>query len=505
MDGVNLEESQQKESQDWISSVRSVTDGAALHFGSKMVKNGVNFLLSLLLTNLLGANLYGFYTLSRQIISELHTFTNLGTEVAITRLLSGNSDDPAYRDKIFFMSYTTSAVASTVGAVILFFTAPVINTYTLEDPLFIQSLRFFAVAIPFISLTKLGTNSFRGLEMPVHQNLLKIGVQLLRLAVIGGAVIGGYALLGAAIGFALANALAFGLVTIVLLIRTDLRPSWNVSRDEIKDFYNYSLPLSGSKAGSLLYNRVDVFMVGIFLTSADVGIYSISMLLGGVILLPLSGFNQFFPPVASRLYSEGDIETLQSVFTTVTRWAITATLFMALVMILYRTEVLLMFGEDFTAGTLVLALFVVGKSIVAFSGPSNDLLTMTDHQYAVMINHWSFGILNVALNYFLIMELGLIGAAVATAAVLALLNIVRVIEVWYFEGMLPYSRRLWKPITAALVTMCVMYGASLALSGLTLLVVGSVTGGIVYLSVLYLLGIEQRDKQMVEDYYSGLR
>ena len=164
----------------------------------------------------------------------------------------------------------------------------------------------------------------------------------------------------------------------------------------------------------------------------------------------------------------------------------------------------MLFGEEFTAGALVLTLFVIGKSVVAFSGPSNDLLMMTDHQYAVMINHWAFGVVNVVLNYFLIIELGFIGAAISTAAVLAVLNIVRVLEVWYFEGLIPYSRRLWKPIIAALVALAVMYGTSLVLSGLLLLIAGSSAGGVVYLCVLYLLGIEQRDKQMLNDYYSLL-
>ncbi|MFC7194656.1 polysaccharide biosynthesis C-terminal domain-containing protein [Halosimplex aquaticum] len=347
-------------------------------------------------------------------------------------------------------------------------------------------------------------NSFRGLEMPVHQNALRIVVRLSRLGIISAAVLGGYMLMGAVVGFALASAFAFVLVTIVVVRRTDLRPTADISGGELKEFYNYSLPLSGSKAGSLLYNQVDVFMVGIFLSSAEVGIYSISMLLAGVILLPLSGFNQLFPPVASRLYSEGDMEMLQSVFTTVTRWTITATLFIGSVLVIYRREALVLFGEEFTAGTMVLTLFVVGKAVVAFSGPSNDLLMMTDHQYVVMLNHWTFGVLNVALNYVLIMEYGFIGAAIATAGINAVLNVLRVLEVWYFEGMIPYSVRLWKPLTAAVGAVAVMYGATFVLSGVVLLAVGSLLGGLVYVGALLLFGIEARDKRMLNDYYSLL-
>jgi len=502
MAGHDVEGTAQEQSDSWVSSIRSVTDGAVLHFGSNIVKNGVAFLLSLVLTNVLGANLYGFYTFARRIVNEAQKFTNLGSDIAITRLLSANIDDRAARNRAFTMAYGTSAVVSALGAGLLFVAAPVVSSYTLEDPTFTRALQVFAIAVPFISLAKLGINSFRGLEMPGHQNALRIGVRLSRLVIISAAVLGGYALMGAVAGFALASVLAFVFVTVVVLARTDLRPTASVFRDDLKEFYNYSLPLSGSKAGSLLYNQIDVFMVGIFLSSTEVGIYSISMLLAGVILLPLSGFNQLFPPVASRLYSEGDIAMLESVFTTVTRWTITATLFVGSVLVLYRREALSLFGDEFVAGTVVLVLFVLGKAVVALSGPSNDLLMMTDHQYMVMVNHWSFGVLNVVLNYVFIVEFGFVGAAIATAGINAVLNIVRVLEVWYFEDMLPYSTRLWKPATAAVGSVAVMYGASFVLSGIVLLTVGSAVGGLVYVGVLLALGIEERDKQMLNDYYS---
>jgi hypothetical protein len=38
----------------------------------------------------------------------------------------------------------------------------------------------------------------------------------------------------------------------------------------------------------------------------------------------------------------------------------------------------------------------------ALAGPSNDILTMTDHQYVVLINHWGVGLFNVMLNFLFI-------------------------------------------------------------------------------------------------------
>jgi O-antigen/teichoic acid export membrane protein len=501
MANVDANGSRPAGSEGWLASIRSVTDGAVLHFAGNLVTNGVTFVLTLLLTNALGGTLYGVYTLGRRIVREIQKFTSLGTDIAITRLLSGNLEDGAYQNRVFFLSYATTTATSLLVGALIFVHAPTISAYTLDSDVFTAALRVFVVSIPFVSLTRLGANSFRGLEMPVHQNVVKVIIPVVRLAVIGAAVLLGYSVIGASTAYVLASVTAFLLVTAVVLARTDLWPSWRgVSRGELAEFYNYSLPLSGSKAGSLLYNQVDVFMVGIFLTATDVGIYSISMLLAGIILMPLSGFNQLFPPVASRLYAADDEEMLQSVFATVTRWTITATLFIALVLVLYRQEILSLFGPSFTDGTAVLALFVFGQAVVALAGPSNDVLTMTDNQYVVMVNHWTFGVLNVALNYVCITAFGLVGAAVATAAVLATLNAVRVAEVWYLEGLFPYTRRLWKPAVAAVGALGVLYAATFFLSGAALVVVGGLAGAAVYAAVLLLLGIEPRDRRLLANY-----
>ena len=88
------------------------------------------------------------------------------------------------------------------------------------------------------------------------------------------------------------------------------------------------------------------------------------------------------------------------------------------------------FGQGFAAGSEVLSLFVVGELVISVVGPSSYVLTMTNHQYLRMINEWGSGILNVVFNYIFITQFGLIGAALATAGILAFVNIVRVIEVW---------------------------------------------------------------------------
>jgi O-antigen/teichoic acid export membrane protein len=168
--------------------------------------------------------------------------------------------------------------------------------------------------------------------------------------------------------------------------------------------------------------------------------------------------------------------------------------------IVLGSEVLTVFGSGFSTGELVLAFFLLGQLLNAAVGPSGYLLLMTDHQYLVSLNQTTFGVLNLLLNYFFIIEFGMVGAAAATAAILGTLNIVRLFEVWHYERMVPYSRHFVKPLVAIVMAGGVVVGCRQFFSGLVLVVGGGALGGVVYLGVLVVMGIEPNDIEFAREY-----
>jgi O-antigen/teichoic acid export membrane protein len=168
----------------------------------------------------------------------------------------------------------------------------------------------------------------------------------------------------------------------------------------------------------------------------------------------------------------------------------------------YAEEILSLFGEGFTDGVLVLILFTIAQLTNSAVGPSGFLLMMTDHQYLTMTNQVVSGTLNAVLNYVFILEYGFIGAAVATASVLAGINMIRVIQLWYLEGVHPYNRKYIKPIAAGVVSVSAMYLVSTVLGGYPLLLIGGLTGATSFGVTLYIIGFEQEEvdilKRMIE-------
>jgi O-antigen/teichoic acid export membrane protein len=160
--------------------------------------------------------------------------------------------------------------------------------------------------------------------------------------------------------------------------------------------------------------------------------------------------------------------------------------------------VLSIFGEGFTEGAIVLVLFAFAQFTNSAVGPSGYLLMMSDHQYLTLANQLGSGVLNALLNYILILQFGFIGAAVATAMTLTSINLIRVSQVWYIEGIQPYNRSFYKPIFAGLASAVALFITSLTFDGYILLLVGGVAGAFCFVSILYLAGIEEEEIKILK-------
>lgn len=481
-----------------LRSLSSISQGAGLFLAGNGVNKVFSFVLSVILTRLLGTRLYGFYSYTRVVFSLFQVFTQLGSDKSVLRYLPEYEDEPHKQYAVLTIACGTSLIVSAIVAASIYHFAPLISGYTLSDPLFTDVLRVAAVVIVFNTLADIVLSVFKSIErMDYNVAVSSVVEPGTRLVFVGGAVLLGYSLIGAVAGLVMSGALTTLVAIVLLHERTHLISVEVPKRETITEYYNYSVPLTFNRLGSFLYNRVDILMVGYFLSGSAVGVYNVAVLVSSLLSLPLTAFNQLFPPIASRLYHKGEFGELESMYGTVTRWTFTITLFPGIAAFLYAEELLRVFGEGFAEGQLVLMLFVVAQLAGSVVGSSGFLLMMTDHQYLTLFNQVSSGILNAILNYVFITQYGFIGAAMATATVLSAINVLRVIEVWYFEGMLPYDRTYLKPVLAGIAAGAVMLSLSTMLSGYVLLVSGGLCGGVAFALSLYVLGIEEEEAALL--------
>jgi O-antigen/teichoic acid export membrane protein len=68
---------------------------------------------------------------------------------------------------------------------------------------------------------------------------------------------------------------------------------------------------------------------------------------------------------------------------------------------------------------------------------------MTGYHKTELINLVGMSMCNIALNLWLIPQFGMIGAAIATSTSIAMVNVLKVLEVHYIIGVWPFSLEWW--------------------------------------------------------------
>ncbi|MFB6146956.1 MAG: flippase [Halobacteriaceae archaeon] len=480
-----------------LRDLESVTHGALITVAGLLLQKALLFGANLLLTRGLGVSAYGVYAFGQRLVMMIRGVASLGVGAALVRFIPAAADDPGRRNRVLGLATVTTLLASTAAAILIAVFAPAINRITLGEPAFPAVLRLFAVALPLYALLGVTASSFRGLERPAEQALIaRVGRPGARVVGVGVPLLFGAAVAGVVVGQVVATAIAMGAAALLLLRRTDLRPS--VPRtEEVREYFRYALPVAASTVGRLLRSRVDVLLVGFLLTAGAAGVYNVALFLTGFITLPLLAFNQLLPPVASRLYADDRVDQVDEVYSTVTRLVFTGALYVAAVEVTYRGELLGLFGAEFQRGGPVMVAFALGQLVHAGVGATGWLLLMTDNQYLEAANNWILGVLNVTLSYLLVLRFGLIGAAVGTAGSLAVMNVARVTQLRYVEGLFAFDRTFLKPVAAGLALVGTLLVADAALEGPRLLVAGSLAGAVVYLAALYALGVEPADRALL--------
>ena len=489
------------------AALRSVARGAGAQVLSLGVVRVLGFVTTFLLTHSLGANLYGIYSFGKTLSAIAAKITNLGTDQSIVRFIPHYEDDRTAQNRAIGLATLTSFIGSLVVGTILYFAAPLITRYTLQQPLLVPVLRLFAFTLTFTTLVGCISNVFRALELPGYQVISgNVARQVFRLLAVGTVVAIGATLVGILVAAIVAWVLAFLFAVWLFVTRTDFSPSLEGSRPSLFRFYNYSVPLTMSDVGSLIQNQIDTLMVGVFLAGRAVGIYNLSTVLSQVLQIPSIAINTIYPSIASRMYSNEEREDLERLYKQVTRWGFTIAVLPAVGLLVYSREVLSIFGSGFGGGAGVLSLFIVAQVASTLSGPAGYTLIMTDHQYFTMVDRWGAGITNAVLNYFFITQFGLVGAAAATAIVMTVVSFVRMVALWYLEGLFPISLTFLKPVTAGLACGVVLVGWGMVspLTGFGLLVVGAIAGTVAFALVLLALGIEPEDREFLSDVASRM-
>jgi O-antigen/teichoic acid export membrane protein len=268
----------------------------------------------------------------------------------------------------------------------------------------------------------------------------------------------------------------------------------------VPGLFRYSLPMSLNRVILYTNNQTEVIVLGLLAPTATLGIFGVAKRVSMVIGALLTSITVLFNPMVADLHHRGRTGELDRLFKTSTRWLFTLGWPVCLAEVLFAPEILRVFGRSFASGAPALVILAIGQLVNVGTGTVSNLLAMAGRAKLTLANSVVFLGLSIVLDLLLIPRQGLLGAAVANAGAVVVVNLLRLWQVHRVLGFGPYDRRILRPLAAGLVAGAVARLLPLpGLHGLPGLGVRCLLLGVLYLGLLAALGIEPEDRQVARD------
>ncbi len=482
------------------SLVLGMARQGSLNFAGAIFNQSLRFGLTFLVASLLGATTAGLYFQSYAFLAFLSVVASGAFTDTLTRFVAvhrADGDDAGLRGTIRLGLVTTTAVATVIGLA-LYWWAPALAMGPFHDPRLSPFLRFVAVALPATAYTDAALAATQGFKtMKPYASINLFFEPACRIVLTVVLLLAGWGLVGLMVALLITNCVSAVLASIALR-RLMGRP--HVSpRYEVKEIFSFSVPswLSNLASNGLLW--ADIIILSIYASSAEVAIYQVATrltLLATVFIQPVT--NSFAPRIAD-FWRRKRFDLMKKTFKLITSWVVRLSLPSFVVLLIFPRQLLGLFGPEYEAGVTVTRIMTVAWLLNAASGPCGYVLTMSGRPKVQMGNYSAALILNVALNIVLIPRFGITGAATAWATTILMLTVTRVLQVWVFARMLPFSRDLLKGFYAAIVAGVGGLATSELIDGeLRSLFVGVVVVGITYVFCIRVLGLEEDDRLVLD-------
>ena len=457
--------------------------------------------VQVLLTRALGASGFGVVTVLSQAAFVASFGTRAGMDMAVLRSVAIEAGGGRYgciRASVTRAVLIAAFVSTAAALAAVAFKSFLLEAFSIAEAGYAAALPAAALGLPFIAIANVYLAATRGLKIMRYtlyvfwagQNVMWVALTLLlwRFSVSAAS---------STLAYSLSWVWAAGTAA-YLWRRTsrgwdvqDLEPGW------LARLVRFAGPRTPAALFAQLLFWVDLFVVARFVSDAQVGIYSAALRAAQVMMLFLAAVNLMFSPYVADLYSRGEMEHLDHLYKTLTRWIAAATLPVFLLIAIGPTSVLSVFGTGFSGGEKALLILLAGQVANIATGSAGFILVMTGRTGWDFVIYAASIALNIVLTLWLGARYGIEGAAAASAATFLLSNTARLLLVRRFIGIQPYDAnysRLLLPGIACAATMWIVHSA-VAAGRLIDLVSTAMVGGLVYVLVYGAAGLTPKERR----------
>lgn len=310
-------------------------------------------------------------------------------------------------------------------------------------------VRLLACCVVFAALTDVGVGATRGLGVNRPTVLVdRIGRPLAQVLLALGLGLGGvHGALGLGVAWVLPWVPA---AAVVLLWARHLRrgveersghgAAGGLEPGQLRAFWAFTAPRSLGSIAQLALQRADIILIGVLRGPRDAAVYTAAtrFLVFGQLLSNSIGTT--IQPKLAQLMVTDDRQGARSVYQVATVWLVLSSWPVYLLSTVYAHELLSIFGHGYRTGSGVIVVLSLISLVATASGTVSVVLAMAGRASWTMANSFGALAVDLVLNVLLIPRFGILGAAFAWAAAIAVNNVVPLVQLSLSLGLHPFGR-----------------------------------------------------------------
>ena len=477
--------------------------GGGITFAGTAFAYFTRLLIGILLARFLGTRQYGLYSLALTAAAIAAGLALLGFESAMVRyiaIFASRRDDDGLAGALQ-IGIGVTAVASLIVAGGLFFLAETIAERVFHEPALTPLLRLACLIVPFLTLNNVigaATRGFKNMQYTVIAQ--KVIQPLTRLILIVTFAVVGLSATKALSIHILGLVVAFVILLFFLNRQHPLRRCLRAVRRPTREILGFSLPVYVTRLVQTFRGNLQILFLGTLSTVSTVGIYSATTrvnLIGQMFHQSIATASR---PIVSELHDRGDWKSITSFYQTTTKWTFTLNLPLFLIVLLFPSTILGIFGRNFVAGAAALSILAWCNLLEAGTGISGVVIDLTGRTILKLFNSVINTVLILTLNILLIPRWGLVGAATAALIASLTINVLRVSEVFFLFRILPYDVSFVKPIAAGLLALAAAWTTRQLLHTESNLILAAFNAALlvsIYAGIVLALGLSQEDREVM--------
>ena len=268
------------------------------------------------------------------------------------------------------------------------------------------------------------------------------------------------------------------------------------AREVLRD----SLPFAVAGLSVIVISRLDVVVLGLTATAAEVGVYepTLKLVEQAMLLVPFLFIAQFLP-VASRTFATGNEAVFRQLYVDVSKLVVVLATPAVIVLTAFPEALLhMLYGAAFPASGLIVWLLLPGFVVNLGLGLNSSALSAVGDRRALAATGLIATGAMVMLAVTLVPAFGAEGAAAATSGTYVILNLAVSIALYRAAGAHPFRRDLvltiltWVgPVAAGLAVRA----SSQRVSGWQAIAL-ALALSLIWIAVLFALGVLRRDEIM---------